>query len=447
MQLSLTVRGPGAEAVSYLLAKNPNNLYERGEKGLTVRLVYPVFSSEEVQFLIYVKTDPIDLVKNSPDLFDITHYINDREFAASSIFVSSIRKALGTALNGKPKEEYSSWVEYPFEMELSFGPVATDLSNRELEVLFIPMGYTVKMEYGESFLREKSSAKFITLIGIQTLQNSLKHLSILIPVIDNYKHYYIDERELEKLDRYGEGWLENHPLKALIIKRSLRFQKMISQSRFFEKETGTDEKHELPKVRLNDLRYEAIINYIKALPKKETIVDLGAGEGKLSLQLGFIEGVKEILSVEPANKARLKALERFEQIKEKHGFVEPKSVPGSLFYYDERLINKDVMILCEVIEHIDEYRLARIFETIFKDYRPNVLIVTTPNQEYNVVYDMDEIMRHHDHRFEWTRADFRGKCEAWSSPYEYQLSFHGIGEEHPTFGHPTQMAIFTREEA
>jgi 3' terminal RNA ribose 2'-O-methyltransferase Hen1 len=446
MQLSLTVKGPGAEAVSYLLAKNPNNLYERGEKGLTVRLVYPTFSSEEVQFLIFVKTDPIDLVKNSPDLYDITHYINDREFAASSIFVSSIRKALGTALNGKPKEEYASWVEYPFEMELSFGPVATDLSNRELEALFAPMGYTVKIEYGESFIREKSSAKFITVLGNQTLQNTLKHISILIPVIDNYKHYFIDERELEKLDRYGEGWLENHPLKALILKRSLRFQKMISQSRFYEKETKTQEKEKPPKVRLNDLRYEAIINYIETLPKKETIVDLGAGEGKLSVKLGFIEGVKEILSVEPANKARLKALERFDQIKEKHGFVEPKSVPGSLFYYDERLTNKDVMILCEVIEHIDENRLDKVFETIFKDYRPEVLIVTTPNQEYNVVYDMDEKMRHHDHRFEWTREELRQKMEAWSKHFPYQMSYQGIGEEDQLYGHPTQMVILRREE-
>ena len=446
MQLSLTVRGPGAEAVSYLLAKNPNNLYERGEKGLTVRLVYPTFSSEEVQFLIYVKTDPIDLVKNSPDQYDITHYINDREFAASSIFVSSIRKALGTALNGKPAEEYASWVEHPFDMALTFGPIATDLSKSELEALFMPMGYTVKIEYGESFIRERSSAKFLTLLGNQTLQNALKHISILIPVIDNYKHYFIDERELEKLDRYGEGWLENHPLKALILNRSLRFQKMISQSSFYVKETKTHEKDEFPKVRLNDLRYEAICKYVEALPKKRTIVDLGAGEGKLSVQLGFIEGVQEILSIEPSNKARLKALARFEQAKEKRGFIEPKSLAGSLFYYDERLINKDVMILCEVIEHIDEYRLAKVFDTIFKDYRPEVLIVTTPNQEYNVVYDMNEKMRHHDHRFEWTRGEFRGKCEAWSSQNPYELSILGIGEEHPTYGHPTQMAIFTREE-
>ncbi|WP_144555713.1 3' terminal RNA ribose 2'-O-methyltransferase Hen1 [Bacillus sp. X1(2014)] len=446
MQLSLTVRGPGAEAVSYLLAKNPNNLYERGEKGLSVRLVYPIFSREEVQFIIFVKTDPIDLVKNSPDLYDISHYINDREFAASSIFVTSIRKALGTALNGKPKEEYASWVEHPFDMELSFGPVATDLNNRELEALFAPMGYAVKIEYGESAIREKSSARFITLLGKQTLQNALKQLSILIPVIDNYKHYFIDERELEKFDRYGEGWLEKHPQKSLILNRSLRFQKMISQSKFFEKETKKVEANEPPKIRLNDLRYEAIIKYVEALTKKQTIVDLGAGEGKLSVKLGFIEGVQEILSVEPSNRARLKALDRFDQAKEKRGFMEPQLLAGSLFYFDERLLNKDVMILCEVIEHIDEFRLPRVFETIFKDYRPEVLIVTTPNQEYNVVYDMDEAMRHHDHRFEWTREEFTGKCGTWASSYSYQVRFQGIGEEHPTFGQPTQMAIFLREE-
>lgn len=446
MQLSLTVRGPGAEAVSYLLAKNPNKLFERGEKGLTVRLLYTTFSSEEVQVLIYVNTDPIELVKNSPDLYDITHYINDREFAASSIFVSSIRKALGTALNGKPKEEYVSWVEHPFDMDLAFGPIASDLRDQELEALFTPIVYEVEVERGNSFIREKSFARYITLKGKQTVQNALKQVSILIPVIDNYKHYFIDEREIEKLDRYGEGWLETHPLKAMILKRTLRFHNMISQSKFYEKEIPDVEIVDRTKVRLNDLRYEAIIKYIETLPKRETIVDLGAGEGKLSVQLGFIEGVKEILSVEPSNKARLRAMERFEQAGGKFGFIAPTPVLGSLFYYDERLNNKDVMILCEVIEHIDEHRLAKIFESIFNNNRPLVLIVTTPNREYNVVYDMDESMRHTDHRFEWTREEFRERCVEWARPNPYQLRFQGIGKENPSYGQPTQMAIFTREE-
>jgi 3' terminal RNA ribose 2'-O-methyltransferase Hen1 len=446
MQLTLTVRGSGAGAVSYLVAKNPINLYERDEKGLIVRLVYPTFTNEEVQFLIYVKPDPIDLARNSADKYDITSYINDREFAVSSIFITAIRKALGTALNGKPDEEYSKWVEHPFEMELFFGPVATDLSDQELVDLFEPIGYKVMIERGTSNIRTKSSARFLTLSGMQTVQNAFKHVFTLIPVIDNYKHYFIDEREVEKLDRYGEGWLESHPLKQVILKRALRFQSLIAQSKYYQREQKLHGKAKPSKSRLNDLRYEAIVNYVRGLPTRETIVDLGAGEGKLSVQLGFIEGVKEVLSVEPSNKSRIRALERFEQAMGTEGFIEPKSMAGSLFYFDERLQNKDIIILCEVIEHIDEYRLPKIFDTIFKDYRPKVLIVTTPNQEYNDVYDMNDALRHHDHRFEWSRNEFQERMEAWTKDYEYQVSFQGIGEVHQLHGHPTQMAIFRREE-
>jgi 3' terminal RNA ribose 2'-O-methyltransferase Hen1 len=446
MQLSLTVRGSGAEVVSYLIAKNPNNPYERDEKGFKVRLVYPIFNKEEVQFVIYVKPDPIDLVRNSSDLFDITHYINDREFAVSSLFITTIRKALGTALNGKPDEEYLPWVNHEFEMEMAFGPVSTDLRDHDITDLFEPMGYKVEIERGESAIREKSSARFVTISGRQNVQNALKHVSILIPVIDNYKHYFLDEREVEKLERYGEGWLETHPLKQMIVKRALRFNALITQSKYYEKKQHIRNKDENQKVRLNDLRYEHIVNYIKTLPYKETIVDLGAGEGRLSVQLGFVKGVQEILSIEPSNKSRIKAIERFDQVIETDGYVKPQSLPGSLFYFDSRLQNKDIIILCEVIEHIDEERLPKIFDTILKDYRPKTLILTTPNQEYNAVYEMVEVMRHDDHRFEWTRAEFAQHVEAWTQNYPYQVSIQGIGEEHPSYGHPTQMALFRREE-
>jgi 3' terminal RNA ribose 2'-O-methyltransferase Hen1 len=446
MQLSLTVRGTGAETLSYLIAKNPANLYERREKGFNVRLVYPTFTNDEAQFLIYVQPDPIDLARNSAEKYDITSYINDREFAASSIFVSAIRKALGTALNGKPDENYAEWVTHPFQIGVTFGPVATDLSDKTIEDLFKPIGYEITIESGASTYREHSSAKFITLSGEQTVQNALKHISTLIPVIDNYKHYFIDEREVEKLDRYGDDWLENHPSKQFILKRALRFQSLIVKSKFYHREQWTKGMADQPKVRLNEQRYEAIVNYVKGLPNRENIVDLGAGEGKLSVQLGFIDGVKEILSIEPSSRSRLQAMRRFEEGNSENGYIEPKSLAGSLYYFDERLQNKDIIILCEVIEHIDEHRLPTIFQTIVHDYRPRFLIVTTPNQEYNTVYEMDEEMRHDDHRFEWTRAEFRQKCEQWTQNSNYQVSFKGIGEENESYGHPTQMAVFRREE-
>lgn len=457
MQLSIKVQGNEANVLSHLLAKNPFNLYDREEKSSRVRLVYTLFNENEAEVVIFVTLDPIELVRNSPNSFDITQYINDREFVVNSLFCTSIRKALGTALNGKPKEEFVEWVNHPFELQLNFGPVSSQLSDQNIEELFEPLGYTVEIERGEtnySFdLKKKSSARFIKLKGPVTLQSALQHLFILIPVIDNYKHYYLDEREMEKLERYGEGWLYNHPLKDYIIKQSLRFAELIHK---FGKtpiikdepvvnDVQEDEPQE-QKVRLNELRYQAIVEKIRSLPCKEKIVDFGSGEGKLSVQLGYIPGVKEILTVEPSETSQLRAMDRFEKAKKMEGFLNPTQIMGSLFYYDERLLKKDVMILCEVIEHIDEYRLPIIMKTIFSEYQPQSLIVTTPNRDYNAVYKMEEAIRHSDHRFEWTRKEFQFKCESWIKKLPYDMELEGIGEVHEEFGHPTQMCTFIRKE-
>lgn len=173
---------------------------------------------------------------------------------------------------------------------------------------------------------------------------------------------------------------------------------------------------------------------------------MGSGEGKLATRLGFVPGIEEILAVEPSEQAALKALKRFEKAESQAGFLKPTNVMGSLFYYDERLRNKDVIILCEVIEHIDEHRLPKIMETILGAYRPRTLLITTPNAEYNRVYDMGEGYRHPDHRFEWTREEFQTWCRNMDGDQAYDITHQGIGDDHDTHGQPTQFAIFTRKE-
>ncbi|MBM4761305.1 3' terminal RNA ribose 2'-O-methyltransferase Hen1 [Bacillus sp. B15-48] len=457
MQLRIKAKGEGAENLSYLLAKNPNNLYDRDEKFFRVRFVFPTFGEKESEALIFVTPDSVELVRNSPNTYDITQYINDREFVVSSLFCTSIRKALGTALNGKPKEEYLEWVDHKFDLEIGFGPIASQISDEGLRELFLPLGYSLEIERGQtdySFdLKQRSSVRFLTLKGNVTVQNALRHLFILIPVIDNYKHYFIDDREIDKLERYGEGWLEKHPLRDYIIKQSLRFSDVIQKAEQslpiksdHEKNKVSQKNQTIPKVRLNQLRYEAIVEKISSLPLKQRIVDLGSGEGKLSVRLGTIKGVKEILAVEPSESAQLKAMERFEKAGKHGDYLLPTPIMGSLFYYDERLLNADVIILCEVIEHIDEHRLQGIMKMILGEYEPKALIVTTPNQEYNAVYDLNENMRHLDHRFEWTRSEFKSKCEEWIQNFPYTTKFEGIGQEHEEFGHPTQMCTFVKKE-
>lgn len=445
MQLTIRATSDNVEAITYLLAKNPNNIYERNHKGHHIRMFYNELTETELELTIFVSPDPLALVNHSTGAYDITHYINDREFAVSSIFISLIRSALGTALNGKPKEEYLKWVDHHFPLVFSFGPVATDLNEQEIRNLFEPLDYDVEVEYGEtdySFrLKEKSSACFIILSGHTSLQKALHQLFILIPVLDNYKHYYIDESEIERLKRFGEGWLEDHPQKEFILRRSLRFKEIYSQIE--EIESSKKKIHPIP---LNELRYEKIVNSIRKLPIKEKIVDFGSGEGKLSARLGFVEGVQEILAIEPSETARLKALKRFEKLKDQKGFVEPKMIWGSLFYFDERLKNKDVIILCEVIEHIDEERLPKAIDLILEQYHPVSLIITTPNKEYNHVYQMSEAMRHNDHRFEWSREEFEKWCVRMNHSERYEISFEGIGEQDETHGFPTQMCTFNRKE-
>lgn len=447
MQLTIRAVGEDVQVISHLLAKNPNNLYERSQKGHAVRLFFSSFTDREVEATVFVAPDSLELVKNQGNQYDITHYINDREFAVSSIFISLIRTALGTALNGQPKEDYIKWVNHPFDLALSFGPVASELSDQQIADLFEPLGFDVginrpQIDYNFN-LKSNSSVRFITLKGMTTLQMGLRQIFVLIPVLDNYKHYFIDEKEIEKLERYGEGWLDEHPQKSFILKRALRFKNVYELVEGQEKDPAAPE---MKKIRLNDMRYEKIVDTVKGFENKETIVDLGSGEGKLSTRLGFVPGVKEILAVEPSETASIRAMERFSQAEGKAHFTMPTQLWGSLFYYDERLKGKDVIILCEVIEHIDEERLPKVFETILRDYRPENLLVTTPNKEYNALYEMDTEFRHGDHRFEWTREEFEAWCQDRNIEGKYELIFDGIGERDEQLGFPTQMCIFKRKE-
>ncbi|MFJ5771747.1 3' terminal RNA ribose 2'-O-methyltransferase Hen1 [Psychrobacillus sp. NPDC093180] len=447
MQLTIRATGENVQVLSHLLAKNPSNLYERTQKDHAIRLFFSTFTDKQMEMTIFVTPDSLSLINQSSGAYDITHFINDREFAVSSIFTSLIRPALSTALNGKPKEAYEKWVEHSFSFHFSFGPVATELSEQEIRNLFEPLGYEINIEFGEtdySFkIKEKSSACYITLSGMTTLQKGLHQLFILIPVLDNYKHYFIDDTEIEKLKRYGEGWLDTHPEKEFIIRKALRFKELYDQ---FEDQEETQQPIRAKQLPLNELRYEKIVDKVSTLSKKHKVVDFGSGEGKLSAKLGFVNGIDEILAVEPSESETIKAAKRFEKLKEQKGFNMPTMIWGSLFYFDERLKNKDVIILCEVIEHIDEERLPKIMELILAHYQPSALIVTTPNKEYNHVYEMSEEMRHSDHRFEWTRQEFRKWCQQMNHSGQYELVFEGIGEEDMQYGSPTQMCTFIRKE-
>ncbi|MGM9949123.1 MAG: methyltransferase domain-containing protein [Lysinibacillus sp.] len=422
MQLSIYTKSPDAQAVSYLLAKNPNNVHERHAKNHAVRFVYHTMTSDELYATIFVTPDALSLV-NDEQAYDITHYINDREFAVSTIFLSLIRSALGTALNGKPKEEYEKYVSQRFPFTFEVGPVATSLTDEEIRALWQPLGYEVTIQT----ISEQKRARFLTLTNMVTLQQALQQLFILIPVMDDYKHYFIDEKEQERLQRYGEGWLDTHPMRAMIYKKALRFRHLLNEA--------PEEK----RISLNTQRYEAIVKQVEKLPHR-FVIDMGAGEGKLTERLAQLKTIDTLYAVDPSNTALAKMTKRFH---EADFAVTPTIQWGSLYYEDATFSGADVFILCEVIEHINEERLMQMMQLITDTYAPKNMIITTPNAEYNAVYELEE-MRHDDHRFEWTRTQFQAWCKTVAP--QYDLYFEGIGDEHALYGTPTQMCVMTRRD-
>jgi len=125
---------------------------------------------------------------------------------------------------------------------------------------------------------------------------------------------------------------------------------------------------------------------------------------------------------------------------------------GSLMYKDSRFKGYDAASVVEVIEHLDLPRLAAFEKVLFEYAKPVVVVLTTPNREYNVKYENlgggaslcdANALRHGDHRFEWTRVEFREWAEKTAKKYGYAVRISEIGELDEALGAPTQMGVFT----
>ncbi|KAF9945678.1 Small RNA 2'-O-methyltransferase [Mortierella alpina] len=123
---------------------------------------------------------------------------------------------------------------------------------------------------------------------------------------------------------------------------------------------------------------------------------------------------------------------------------------GSVAESDSRLMGYDALACLEVVEHLDPEVLEKFWSVVLGVYKPKVVIVSTPNAEFNVYFSQlkygtpDAIMRNDDHRFEWTRQEFEQWCTAAAEEYGYSTSFTGVGilpSSDVAVGHCTQFAI------
>jgi 3' terminal RNA ribose 2'-O-methyltransferase Hen1 len=208
---------------------------------------------------------------------------------------------------------------------------------------------------------------------------------------------------------------------------------------------AAEENLERP-IRLNDARMDIVIETLRGLDAKQ-IADLGCGEGKLLSRLARERWVEQVLGIDASVMALERAAKRL-RLNEPGGPPEGKLklLHGALTYRDKRIAGVDAATLIEVIEHLDPDRLPALVRVVFGEAKPKNVVVTTPNAEYNALFPnlAAGSFRHPDHRFEWTREEFRDWVRGIEVTHGYKVELRDIGELHEVYGAPTQMAVFTR---
>lgn len=460
MLLTITSTHPPATDLGYLLHKNPARSQSFELPVGMAHVFYPEASDERCTAALLLEIDPIGLVRSEGRT--LREYVNDRPYAASSFLSVAISRVFGTALGGKSKDR-PELARRPLPLQARISVLRCRDGEGFLRRLFEPLGYSVRAErhpLDEEFPEWGESRYFtVELSGEVRLRDLLSHLYVLIPVLDDDKHYWVGEDEVDKLLRRGGEWLTGHPEREIIADRYLKHQRRLSDkalSRLIEEEDpeaenveSLDREEEAVEeiITLGEQRLGAVVAALKDGGARR-VLDLGCGEGKLLRALLQERDFEEIVGVDVSVRSLKRAHERlrFDRLPPMQQ-SRLKLFQGSLIYRDKRLAGYDAAAVVEVIEHFDPPRLAAFERVLFNFARPRTVILTTPNAEYNANFETLPAgeFRHRDHRFEWSRAEFRAWSDGVAERSGYRVRFLPVGTEDAAVGPPTQMAVFVRE--
>ncbi len=460
MLLTITNTHFPATDLGYLLHKNPARVQSVELSAGNAHIFYPEATPERCTVALLLDIDPVGLVRNNRgpagDNFALEQYVNDRPYVASSFMSVALSKAFSTAMNGICKDR-PELVEQPLPLEVTLSVLPARGGEAYLRRLFEPLGYQVQAEgypLDEQFPEWGQSRYFtVTLRHRVRLRQLLTHLYVLIPVLDNDKHYWIGEHEVEKLLAKGAGWLQTHPEREGITRRYLKNLSALTRQAFASLEEGEpeDEAVEVPeeiRAKRQSLHLQRLETAFEALKTSgaKRVVDLGCGEGKLLRLLLRDRQFETILGMDVSARSLEMAREnlKLDRLPEREG-SRIGLIQGSLMYRDKRLAGFDAAAVVEVIEHLEPDRLAAFEKVVFGHARPGTVVITTPNVEYNQQYERltAGTFRHSDHRFEWTRAEFSAWGEKVAAGHGYSVQFQPLGPEEPAVGAPSQMAVFT----
>jgi len=472
--LTITTTREPATDLGYLLHKHPDRLQTYPTAAGQAHVFYPEAAPERCTAALLLEVDPVALVRgragadSRPEHRDgeLAQYVNDRPYAASSMLAVALNQVFRTALTGRcdARPELAA-ARIPLAIRV---PALRCRGGPQLaEHLFGPLGWTVEAIGQPLQPAEWGASPYLDLrlAGDIRLADALSHLYVLLPVLDDAKHYWVSTQEVDKLIRAGGDWLAGHPAKELITRRYLSHQRTLAASALARLADADDTEpeeldnavaeadHEEDKEQgskpLAVQRREAILALLKERGARR-VGDFGCGTGVLTRALLADKQVDTVVAVDVSARALQLAgrdlrLDRMPPPQRER----LKLFQSALTYRDDRLAGLDAAVLMEVIEHVDPERLPALERAVFGFAAPATILVTTPNAEYNVHFETlpPGAMRHRDHRFEWTRAQFAAWAARVADAYRYQVAFRPVGPEHPDAGPPTQLAVFDRPPA
>ncbi|BCL12352.1 3' terminal RNA ribose 2'-O-methyltransferase Hen1 [Micromonospora sagamiensis] len=469
--LTITSTAPAATDLGFLLHKHPGRVQTFDVAVGQAHVFYPEATAQRCTAALLVEVDPVALVRGKgsggPDGFSLAQYVNDRPYAASSMLAVALGRVFRTAMAGRcdARPELPGQ-RLPLQVRIPALPCVggVEVARR----VFAPLGWSVEAAAVplDPQVPHWGSSRYldVRLTGRVRLAEALNHLYVLLPVLDNTKHYWVTTDEVDKLVRAGAGWLQEHPERDLILRRYLAHRRTLvgtavgrlaevddAEPQTLDNAVPDGDADEVPQrsLSLAEQRRGAVLAALRAAGATR-VVDLGCGEGALLRALAADPVFTELVGVDVSARALQVAARRLrlEQMSDRQR-ERIRLIQSSLTYRDTRIAGFDAVVLMEVVEHVDPPRLGALERTVFTHARPGTVVVTTPNVEYNVRYpDLPPgRMRHRDHRFEWTRAQFRSWTEGVAAERGYAVRHLPVGVDDPEIGPPTQMAVFTRHDA
>ena len=469
MLVTVTSTAPNASTLSHLLHKHPGRAQEFALSVGTAHVFYPEASDKRCTVAMLLEVDPIGLVRNKRfrgrDSATLARYVNDRPYASSSMVAVALGQVFRTAMNGT-SESFPELASSPLPLEITVA--ALPARGRETEglvaQLFEPLGWQVdetSVQLDPEF-PQWGASPYVDLVlrGDMRVGEALRHLYVLLPVLDDAKHYWVSEDEVGKLLRAGDGWLSDHPLRELITHRYLAHQRSMideagellgAQSRLgalddipaLASTVAGDNPRPAP---LALQRADAVVTALRDVGAR-TVADVGCGEGALLKRLVADPVFTAVIGADVSATA-LARTERTLNLREASDRQRSRVrlIQSSVTYQDDRIAGLDALILMEVVEHLDPERLPALDSSVFAAAAPQAVIVTTPNSEYNTLFDSlpAGTFRHADHRFEWSRAEFSAWAEGIGARNGYGVEYRTVGHVHPTLGAATQLALFRK---